>query len=159
MVGLIARRDLVHSAGLPINWKVANIRNTENRNKRDRRDEARALSLDIAPGQIAGPPGEQRQVRQDLAFEVEHAGHEIVEECAERPVDMGMLPAAWQYGPTQRRAAVEAIALVRCGRRGFARRRFDRTAEHAAGHRVGYCFEFAHYAPLARHYAAFAGSC
>jgi hypothetical protein len=57
-----------------------------------------------------------------------------------------MLAALVAVRPSQRRAAVEAMLLVRVAA-AFAGLRLDRPAEHASGHRVRNCFEIAHRHP------------
>ncbi len=59
----------------------------------DRRHEASALTIDITPSELARPPREHWQGPPDLAFEMEDAMSEIVEEGAKCPVNVGMLPA------------------------------------------------------------------
>ena len=74
---------------------------------------ARALAVDVAPGQFARAPRQHRQGAEDLAFEVQHAMREIVEEGRQRAVDMRVLAALVAVRPGQRRSAVEACRLVR----------------------------------------------
>lgn len=61
--------------------------------QRDRRDEVRALAVDVAARQLARPPREQRQGAPDLSLEVQHTVQQIVKEAFERAVDVGLLPA------------------------------------------------------------------
>jgi hypothetical protein len=80
--------------------------------QRDRRDEAGALAVDVAAGELARAPGQHRQGAPDLAFEVEHAVQQVVPEGAERAVDMALLPAGVAIVADQRRAAIEAARSV-----------------------------------------------
>ena len=67
---------------------TANIRKTENRNSAIGETKRARSPCDVAAGQLAGPPGEQRQGPPELAVEMEHAVDEIVPEGGERAVDM-----------------------------------------------------------------------
>ena len=116
--------------------------------ERDRRDEARPLAVDVAPGQLARTPGEHRQGSPDLALEIEHAVEQVLEEAAQRAVDVrflaaGMAILAGQLGP-----AIEAVRSRACGRRRPRRFRLDRARQHRAGRCVAQCFEIRHPLPL-----------
>ena len=71
--------------------------------QRHRRDEAGALAGDVAPGQLAGPQGEQWQGPPQFAVEMEDAVGEIVPEGGQGAVDMALLPASMAMGAGQRR--------------------------------------------------------
>jgi hypothetical protein len=114
--------------------------------KCDRRDEPRPLAFDVAAGQLPRLPDEQRKRVPDLAFEMEDAVGEVMEEGGQRAVDMRPLAAvkailAGELGP-----AIEAIPFMRMTV-GLPRARLDGAADHAARDRVANCFEIAH--PLA----------
>ena len=80
----------------PVELSTANIRKTENRKSAIGETNRARSPVDVAAGQLARPPREHRQRAPDLAFEMEHAVREVVEEGAERPVDVGMLAAGRQ---------------------------------------------------------------
>ena len=98
--------------------------------QRDRRDEAGALTVDIAAGQFARLPGEHRQRAPDLALEIEaRRGRKSWKKALERPVDMRVLAAGVAISAGQLRAAIEAIRLVRVAVAAFAGLGLDRAAE------------------------------
>ena len=102
--------------------------------QRERRDEARALAVDIAARQVARPPGEQRQRIPQLALEMKDGVDEVVPDRAEAAVDVGLLPATVAMRPDERRAAIEAaraFVTAACA----AVPRLDRAARQPRRHR------------------------
>ncbi len=83
----------------------------------------------------------------------------IVEERLERPVDMGVLAAFVAEGSLERGATVQAIGLMRVPVGGFARLRFDRAPNDAAGDRIANRLEFAPRIPLGATLGALHCSC
>jgi hypothetical protein len=78
---------------------------------------------------------------------MQDAVREVVEECGQRSVDVGMLAALMAIRSCQRPSAVEAAALMRMPV-ALAGLRLDRAAQDSAGDRVCNRFEFPHIAPL-----------
>ncbi len=100
--------------------------------QRERRDEPRALAIDVAPGERAGMQDEQRQRAPDLALEMEHAMRNLMPDRAERPVDMRGLTTGMAVRADQRGAAIETerarcMRPADCGR--FARTWFERASD------------------------------
>jgi HAMP domain-containing protein len=124
--------------------------------QRHRADEAGALAGDVAAGQLARLPRQQRQRAPDLAVEVEDAMSKVVEERVHRAVDVRCLAARVAVRADQRGAAVEAGALVRlsacpgyrAGVRRLARCGFDGAREHAAFDDAADCFDPTRHAPI-----------
>ena len=110
--------------------------------ERQRRDEPGTLAVDVAAGEQARPPGEQRQGAPDLALEMEDAVQQIVPEGVNRAVDVRRLPAFVAIRPGQRGAAIEAIAAALVPR--LAGRRLDGAGDHAARDRFSNAFDAAH---------------
>jgi hypothetical protein len=117
---------------------------------RHRRHELRPFAGDIAPGQLAGPPGEQRQGAPDLAFEMEHAVGEIVPEGGERAMDMAGLAALRAIGAGERRAAIQAGAAAVAVAR-LARLRLHRPGDEPAADHLADAFDAAHRLPVVGH--------
>ena len=74
---------------------------------------ARAVEPAAGEGTAARTPQQHRQRAPDLAFEVQHAVQQVMEERAERLVLVPALTAAVAVRADQRRAAIQAGALVR----------------------------------------------
>lgn len=72
---------------------------------------------------------------------MEDAMREVVEEGAKCPVNMGMLPAFVTIWTGELRTAVQTFSLLCVPRFRFTSLRLDRSAHHAAGHRISDCFE------------------
>ena len=98
--------------GPPIVEKMANIRKTENRNSAIGETKLARCAGDVAPGQLAGPPGQQRQGPPQFAVEMEDAVGEVVPEGGQRPVDVPRLAATVAMGADQRGSAIEAGAVA-----------------------------------------------
>ena len=111
----------------------------------DRRDEAGALAVNVAAGELAGAPGEQGQGAPDLAFEMEHAVKQIVEEGAERTVDVALLPAPMAIRSGKLGAAIQAVPTLVVRR--LSRLRLDRAGDDSAGNRLADPFDARDHAP------------
>src|SRR5690606_3805278 len=90
------------------------------------------FAFDIAPGQLAGPERQERQRVPDLALEMQRAVQQVVEESAERAVDVRLLPAGVAVRADQLGAAVEAGRLVGVPLPRRAVSRLDRAADQRA---------------------------
>jgi hypothetical protein len=106
--------------------------------QRHRRDEAGALAGDVAPGQLARPPRQQRQSPPQLAVEMEDAVGKVVPESGEAAVDMPGLAALVAMRPDQRGPAIEAGGALAMPLPG---RRLDRARGQPARHRFADAFE------------------
>ena len=95
--------------------KIEHRKSQEHREQeqRDRRNVTRAAAVDVLAGQLARPPGEERQAPPELAFEMEYAVEQVVEEGAKRAVDVRRLAASVAMAADQLRSAIEASALMR----------------------------------------------
>ena len=118
--------------------------------QRNRGDEPRPLSRDVAAGHVSGAPCEHRQGSPDLALEIEQALDEVLEEGAHRTVDMGFLPTGRTIGADERGSTIEATLLVGITV-GLASPRFNRSRQQSAGHRIADCFNSVHQRPLPQH--------
>ena len=108
----------------------------------------RALTADIAPRSSPGRHTSIGSVRQIFPSKWSTPCAKSWKKARERAVDMGTLSALVAKRARQRRAAIEAIGLVRAPL-AFAGPRLDRPAEHAASHYVRHCSQFAHRHPIA----------
>ena len=106
---------------------------------RHRRDELGALAMDVAAGQLAGPPGEQRQGPPELAVEMEDAVDEIVGDRADAAADPRLLAALMAIGPVERGAAIEAGSGRLAGM--LAGLRLDGARDHPARDRFADAFD------------------
>jgi len=117
--------------------------------QRERRYKASALAGNIAPRELAWPPGEHRQRPPNLAFEVKHAVGEIVGKRCDRPVDMGRLSAMLTKAAGKRGAAIEAVALAPASSLASspARLGLHRPRENPTGQRVRGSLDLLHAQP------------
>src|SRR5690606_33290055 len=106
------------------------------------RDELGPLAMDIAAGELARLPREQRQGAPELAIEVQHAVDQVVADRRDGAVDMALLAAHPAIGAGQFRPAIRAVALGLVRR--LARPRLGGAGEHAARHRIADAFDSAH---------------
>ncbi len=104
--------------------------------QRERRNEARTLAVNIAPRQVARPPGQKRQRVPDLALEMEDRVDEVVPDRAEAAVDIGALSAMVAMRTRQAGAAIEAAQRRMAVRFALAVARFDRARREARRHRA-----------------------
>ena len=101
--------------------------------QRERRDEARALAMDIAARQVAGAPGEQRQRVPDLALEMKDRVDQIVPDRAKAAMDIATLAAMVAVRSDQAGAAIQAASRIMAGR-AAPMARFDRARRQPRGH-------------------------
>jgi len=130
-------------------WPKYKVWRVGRRKSREAAAKADASAVDVLAGQLARPQHQHRQGAPELAFEVEQAGEEVLEERPHRPVDMRLLAARRAIRPGQRRSTVEAAFLVGMPV-GFPGLRFHRPRQQTAGHRVAECFDSTHQRPLLR---------
>ena len=93
---------------------TANIRKTQNRNRAIGETKLRALAVDVAAGELAGLPREQRQGAPDLALRnAARRARKSWKKARKGAVDVRVLAALMAIRTRQHRAAVEAVGLVR----------------------------------------------